>query len=465
MNEKQFQQTLRRAFWFPFAVGVLLAGVLIAEVQFLVSRSEWVEHTNRAISLSQQLFRLAIDEETSLRAYVLTRDKQFLAPYHEGNRLAPVMQKELRLLVADSPEETTRHEKAIQAFQAWARWADEAIATTDAGGWAGDVQFQLRGKELMDEYRRRRSEFVEGEDLLRQERLARSRQTLKLLNFTIVALSILLALGFAVLGRKQLMALSHSFNQALDSADTSAAEAKAQEDRLAGIIGSAMDAIISVDESQRIHVFNRAAEQIFRCSASEAFGQPLDRFIPERFREVHQQHVEEFGHTGVTNRTMSRPGTLWARRSDGQEFPIEATISQVKLGDQKLLTVVLRDITERKEAETRIAEQARLLEQASDGIIVLDESGRIGYWNRGAQVLYGWTPEEADGTLARDLLQTQFPEPLTEIVNWVRQHGRWEGELVQTRKNGDHVTVLSRWMQVSDGQGMADRSPGCRRTR
>jgi len=459
MNEKQFQQTLRRAFLFPFAVGVLLAAVLIAEVQFLVSRSEWVEHTNQAISLSQQLFRLAIDEETSLRAYVLTRDKRFLDPCHEGDKLAPTMQQELRQLVADSPEETARHQKAIQAFQAWAVWADEAIAITDAGGWAGGVQFQLRGKKLMDEYRRKRSEFIEGEERLREERLARSRQTIKLLNFTIIALSILLALGFAVLGRKQLLALSRSFNQALASAQTSAAEAKAQQDRLAGIIGSAMDAIITVDESQHIQVFNRAAEQIFRCSASQALGQTLDRFIPERFREVHRHHVENFEHTGITNRTMSRPGTLWGRRSDGEEFPIEATISQVKSGDQKLFTVVLRDVTERKEAESRIAEQARLLDQASDAIIVRDDEGRIASWNRGAQVIYGWTPEEADGKLVHDLMQTRFPEPLTEIVNWVRKHGRWEGELEQTRKNGDRVTVLSRWMQVFGAQDTNDHRP------
>src|SRR5262249_45368079 len=148
----------------------------------------------------------------------------------------------------------------------------------------------------------------------------------------------------AALGRKEMMSISRSFSTALDTAKGTSA-------RLTGIVDSAMDAIITADEKQRIVLFNRAAEQIFRCAAADAVGQPLDRFIPERFRYAHRQHVQDFGQTGVTNRSMYRPGTLWALRSDGQEFPIEATISQVETAGQKLFTVILRDITERKETE------------------------------------------------------------------------------------------------------------------
>jgi PAS domain S-box-containing protein len=134
--------------------------------------------------------------------------------------------------------------------------------------------------------------------------------------------------------------------------------------RFAGIIDSAMDAIISIDEAQRVVLFNTAAERMFGCAAAEALGHPLERFIPARLRPAHRAHVEAFGATGVTSRTMGKLGDLTALRSDGEEFPIEASISQTEVSGAKLFTVILRDITERKTAEvalSRSEEQLRAL--------------------------------------------------------------------------------------------------------
>src|SRR5271157_4327402 len=91
--------------------------------------------------------------------------------------------------------------------------------------------------------------------------------------------------------------------------------------RLAGIVGSAMDAIISVDAAQRVVLFNAAAEKMFRCPAAEAIGQTLDRFIPERFRAAHAGHIKAFGDAGTTSRAMGQLGSLTALRADGEEFP------------------------------------------------------------------------------------------------------------------------------------------------
>jgi len=118
--------------------------------------------------------------------------------------------------------------------------------------------------------------------------------------------------------------------------------------RFERIIDSAMDAIISINEGQQVVLFNAAAERMFGCSAAEALGRPLDRFIPARFRAAHRVHVTAFGATGVTSRTMSELGELVALRGDGREFPIEAAISQTEVSGAKLFTVILRDITERK---------------------------------------------------------------------------------------------------------------------
>jgi PAS domain S-box-containing protein len=133
--------------------------------------------------------------------------------------------------------------------------------------------------------------------------------------------------------------------------------------RLSGIIRSAMDAIISVDAQQRITIFNQAAEAMFRCTAAEAMGKPLDQFIPARFRERHRSHVTEFARTGTTSRAMGRLAPLSGLRADGEEFPIEASISHFEQGGQQVYTVILRDVTDRKRSELQIMELNAELER------------------------------------------------------------------------------------------------------
>jgi PAS domain S-box-containing protein len=136
------------------------------------------------------------------------------------------------------------------------------------------------------------------------------------------------------------------------------------EARLAGIIASAPDAIITVNEAQRIVVFNGAAERMFGCPMADALGGPLDRFIPARFRRAHTEHIRGFSQTGVTTRSMTTPGRLVALRVTDEEFPIEATISQVQTDDEKLYSVIIRDLTERERAEEVLHQTARQLQQA-----------------------------------------------------------------------------------------------------
>src|SRR5688572_5744730 len=117
--------------------------------------------------------------------------------------------------------------------------------------------------------------------------------------------------------------------------------------QLTGIFDSAMDAILVIDTEQRIVMFNPAAEAMFHCGQADALGQPLERLIPFRFRSQHSKHVQNFAQTGVTSRSMSHLGTLYGLRSDGKEFPVEASISKTDVAGSPLLTVILRDITER----------------------------------------------------------------------------------------------------------------------
>ncbi len=132
------------------------------------------------------------------------------------------------------------------------------------------------------------------------------------------------------------------------------------EARLAGIVNSAMDAIVSVDHEQNIVLFNAAAERVFGCAAAEVLGRSLDRFIPERARQGHEEQVRSFGETGRTLRSMHSFAELSALRITGEEFPIEASISQIDVSGKKLFTVILRDITERKQLEEQYRQSQKM---------------------------------------------------------------------------------------------------------
>ena len=140
------------------------------------------------------------------------------------------------------------------------------------------------------------------------------------------------------------------------------------EARLRGILDSAMDAIVTIDEDQRIVMFNAAAEAMFLCSQREAVGSPLDTFIPERFRGVHGSHVREYGSADSAARRMGASRIVTGMRRNGEEFPIDASISQLKDGDSRYYTVILRDVSERMkvhEALRRSKEELRELSSTS----------------------------------------------------------------------------------------------------
>ena len=169
------------------------------------------------------------------------------------------------------------------------------------------------------------------------------------------------------------------------------------ERRLMSVIGSAMDAIITLDADQKIVLFNQAAERMFRCRSEEVLGQSLERFIPQSFRDQHEAHVRRFGTTGETNRAMGSRQAISGLRADGEEFPIEASISQVESGEAKLYTVILRDITERTQQEMYRARLAAIVDSSEDAILSKDLDGKIVSWNKGAEKLFGYTSAEAIG--------------------------------------------------------------------
>ncbi|HYS56829.1 MAG TPA: PAS domain-containing sensor histidine kinase [Burkholderiales bacterium] len=140
------------------------------------------------------------------------------------------------------------------------------------------------------------------------------------------------------------------------------------EARVASIVESAMDAVITVDEKQRVVLFNAAAEAMFGCPRGQAIGAPLAWFIPERFRAEHERHIRRFGETGISSRRMGAQRIVTGLRRNGEEFPIDASISQITESGKKLYTVILRDVTERVQAEEALRRSQEELRELASGM-------------------------------------------------------------------------------------------------
>lgn len=144
--------------------------------------------------------------------------------------------------------------------------------------------------------------------------------------------------------------------------------------RMEAIVQSAMDAIITIDEQQNILLFNPAAEKMFGYSADEVLGKPVEMLVPDQFRPNHGALVRRFFESGVVNRRLESDITLTGLRADGEEFPIEASISQVTVAGERVGTIILRDITERKTNEEARALLAREVDHRAKNALAVAQA-------------------------------------------------------------------------------------------
>lgn len=234
-----------------------------------------------------------------------------------------------------------------------------------------------------------------------------------------------------------------------DIAERKLAEQRAQQDqaRLSGLIDSAMDAIISVDENQNITLFNRAAEQMFGYQPADLIGQPLERIIPTRYRGTHRQHVEDFGRISLTARTMDMHAVAYGLRANGEEFPFEASISVIEVAGKKIYTAIMRDITRRKQNE-EASQLAALVYQAShEGVVVTDENNLIIDVNPAFTDLTGYTLDEVRGKNPRIFKSGKHDLSFYQQM-WqsIQSDGHWQGEVWDYRRDGE---LHAKWLSIS----------------
>ena len=178
------------------------------------------------------------------------------------------------------------------------------------------------------------------------------------------------------------------------------------EAKFRSVMESAIDAIISGDAEGKIRSWNSAATALFDFTEAEVIGQPIEIIIPERFRKQHQEGIHRVS-SGGPSHVIGKTVELAAIRKDGSEFPVELSLATWFLDDNRYYTGIIRDISERKQAEQKFRS---VTESAIDAIISADHTGVIVSWNKAATNILGFTEDEAIGQRLEMIIPERFHE-------------------------------------------------------
>jgi PAS domain S-box-containing protein len=236
---------------------------------------------------------------------------------------------------------------------------------------------------------------------------------------------------------------------------------RAEEDRarLAAIVQSSEDAIIGKTLSGIVTNWNEGARRLLGYTAEEMVGQPLSRIIPMDRLDEELTILARLGR----GERVEHIETV-RRHKDGSLVDVSVSISPIRDASGRIVgaSKIARDVGARKRAQAaveqaneQLRENAMVLELAP--VLVRDMDNRIVLWTRGAERLYGFSKEEALGRISHELFQTTFPESVEHFDEILRRNGRWEGELVHRKRDGERLVVASQQIIYHDLVGQPVR--------
>ncbi len=235
-------------------------------------------------------------------------------------------------------------------------------------------------------------------------------------------------------------------------------EVAASEAQLAGIINAATDAIIACDADLRVTLFNAEAERIFQCTAGDVAGRPLVDFLPERMRGDFLAKVEKFSRSSETVLAFPDSDALTGLRRNGEEFPLDASVSRLEVDGQRILLAIMRDITPRKLSEELLRKTEekyrRLFEESRDVVFISSTEGRILDINPAGVELFGY--ESKEELMKIDIAETLYcnPQDRQEVLRAHETRGFVKDyEIASRRKDGRKVVVLETSNAVRDESG------------
>ncbi len=469
--------TSPRSFAWPIWAGFALTLATLAVVGAVSYRttadvaasSSLVGRTHVVIETLQEL-QTAIDAaESRHRGYLLTGDPYFRRPAApEVAVTAERLIEKARNLIRDQNQQR-RLELLRPLIAARLTLFDQILAVRDADGLQASVRYIVAHRPwvVTATIKQRIGEAIAEEHRLLDERDSGARATARTaLNVdvygTLAALAFVLFAGVfiqrALSRRREAAFLAEQRTAALEQSErelqlqiTMVQRGRA---RFGQLLATAPDAMVAINESGKVALFNGLAEQVFGYSAAEVVGRPIELLLPERFRSRHEGHRTGF-FADPRPRLMGEGLDLFARRKDGTEFPADVQLSPIESDNGMLVLSTIRDLTERKRAQQTQALLASLVETSQYAIVTHNIDGVVTTWNEGAERLYGRNQTEVIGRSVDEMIPPQESANIAGHYQSLKDgQGMQEFETRLLRKDGALVEVSMAMSPIHDARGI-----------
>jgi PAS domain S-box-containing protein len=361
--------TVRRQGYIVIAVPMLcLIGSLAAFgwLKHTIDRAQmWVDRTDKTLFESNSLIVGLLNAETGTRGYALTQNSEFLEPYYKAQNALPRSLEKLNQLVSDNPQQKQRVEKIKQQSQQ--RLTTLAALISQVSRSESKPfrvnrlnQLILQGKVEMDSLRSSLAQFEREE-----QRLLQKRQNVLTQQRDRADLALWVAAGISALGSVIALTLFSQLERNLRYREKKLVESKTL---LQAVVSNVVDGVVILDEKGDIEAFNAAAEKMFGYKPSEVIGQNISILLANPL--THDCDDDDNKTIADLLKVGQRWETLGCRKGK-ESFPIELSVSQFDLANNPMI-VIIRDITERQQAEANLQARAQELSQLNFSLSALN---------------------------------------------------------------------------------------------
>ena len=360
MDQRSFQRLLRRTVLIPVALLLLLTATLVVEILGLTTSFGWVDHTDQVIADARQLMRSMTEMESELRGFYLTGNQSFLDAYQTAKEGVPEQLAVLDRLTSDNPSQQRRLRELRDLDLRWIQYSEQLLQQPGARSLSS--QEFTAGKQLMDQVRAKQREILDAEQHLHEVRHRRATLLGNVVIVTAVALSLLTLLLLFTLTRRELFALSSTYDKHLKAEAEKTRLLQESRESLQITLKSLGEAVVATDAAGNVSFLNPVAEKLTGWDHQGASGRPLRevlRIIDGKTRTELEDPVVLVRRTQpVVN--LSSHVALVSR--SGQEYPIELTGSPILNDRNQLVGIVLvfRDITQRRQTDQSLRSSERL---------------------------------------------------------------------------------------------------------
>jgi PAS domain S-box-containing protein len=402
IDQKSLRRTLLNTLILPPLLMIALAGVLLWQINRLLSMEQRVSHTNEVITQAHQFEKLLVDMETGVRGYLITGNYRFLEPYNEAATLIDAAFNDLSRSSSENPAQLQRLEALRAQHAQWAKYARDVVALRDSGGDYQAYVGQAIGKEMMDDMRAQISSFITVEEGLRDEQMRTTEWTARLVTIIGVSLTLLLGGVLALFARRQLITVSQSYSQSLAVAKEQTEALRLSEERYRLLFeGNPQPMWVYDVETLSFLAVNEAAIYHYGYSREEFLGMTIkDIRPPEDVPKLLNSLAP-----GVSG--LDAAGVWQHRKKDDTVIDIEITSHTLDFGGRPAEIVLANNITDRLRAERALAEQQLFLRQVIDlnpsFVFAKDTEGRFTLVNQSLAEAYGLKAESLLGKRDADV--------------------------------------------------------------